>query len=94
VYIAYNITILLSFHSVFNDRPNGGITEYLLYDNNQVVYRGKNRQHNITGKEKSARYVFECVCAVVCAVAETVERRGLSVKRRGKVEKSKMEMGD
>nr|XP_014268858.2 usherin [Maylandia zebra] len=30
-------------------RPNGGITEYLLYHNNQMVYRGKNRQHNITG---------------------------------------------
>ncbi|XP_075319241.1 usherin [Odontesthes bonariensis] len=30
-------------------RPNGGITEYLLYDNNQMVFRGKNRQHNITG---------------------------------------------
>ncbi|XP_030271338.1 usherin [Sparus aurata] len=30
-------------------KPNGGITEYLLYHNNQVVYRGKDRQHNITG---------------------------------------------
>ncbi|XP_074481361.1 usherin [Sebastes fasciatus] len=30
-------------------RPNGGITEYLLYHNNQVVYRGKDRQHDITG---------------------------------------------
>ncbi|GLD58299.1 usherin, partial [Lates japonicus] len=30
-------------------RPNGGITEYLLYRNNQMVYRGKDRQHNITG---------------------------------------------
>ncbi|TDH17235.1 hypothetical protein EPR50_G00006290 [Perca flavescens] len=30
-------------------RPNGGITEYLLYHNNQMVYRGEDRQHNITG---------------------------------------------
>ncbi|XP_029281914.1 LOW QUALITY PROTEIN: usherin [Cottoperca gobio] len=30
-------------------RPNGGITEYLLYHNSQMVYRGKDRQHNITG---------------------------------------------
>ncbi|XP_047436500.1 usherin [Mugil cephalus] len=30
-------------------RPNGGITEYLLYHNNHMVYRGKGRQHNITG---------------------------------------------
>ncbi|XP_068172657.1 usherin isoform X1 [Antennarius striatus] len=30
-------------------RPNGDITEYLLYHNNQMVYRGKDRQHNITG---------------------------------------------
>ncbi|XP_028328840.1 usherin isoform X1 [Gouania willdenowi] len=30
-------------------RPNGDITEYLLYHNNQMVYRGKNTQRNITG---------------------------------------------
>ncbi|CAG5853739.1 unnamed protein product [Menidia menidia] len=30
-------------------RPNGGITEYLLYHNNRMVYRGKSQQHNITG---------------------------------------------
>ncbi|KAM4744036.1 usherin isoform 3-T3 [Anableps anableps] len=30
-------------------RPNGNITEYLLYHNSEMVYRGKNRQHNITG---------------------------------------------
>ncbi|KAM9860567.1 LOW QUALITY PROTEIN: usherin [Aulostomus maculatus] len=30
-------------------RPNGGITEYLLYHNDQMVYRGKDRQHNISG---------------------------------------------
>ncbi|XP_078016774.1 usherin [Epinephelus lanceolatus] len=30
-------------------RPNGDITEFLLYHNNQMVYRGKDRQHNITG---------------------------------------------
>ncbi|XP_044201958.1 usherin [Thunnus albacares] len=30
-------------------RPNGGITEYLLYHNDQTVYRGNDRQHNITG---------------------------------------------
>ncbi|XP_008295345.1 usherin-like, partial [Stegastes partitus] len=30
-------------------KPNGGIAEYLLYHNDQTVYRGKNRQHNITG---------------------------------------------
>ncbi|XP_039982949.1 usherin [Xiphias gladius] len=30
-------------------RPNGGITEYLLYHNNEMVYRGKDIQHNITG---------------------------------------------
>ncbi|XP_029001116.1 usherin isoform X2 [Betta splendens] len=31
------------------ERPNGDIAEYLLYLNNQMVYRGKERQHNITG---------------------------------------------
>ncbi|KAK2854220.1 hypothetical protein Q5P01_006881 [Channa striata] len=30
-------------------RPNGRITEYLLYHNDQTVYRGKESQHNITG---------------------------------------------
>ncbi|XP_015250616.1 PREDICTED: usherin-like [Cyprinodon variegatus] len=30
-------------------RPNGDITEYLLYHNDEMVYRGKNRDHNITG---------------------------------------------
>ncbi|XP_035991625.1 usherin [Fundulus heteroclitus] len=30
-------------------RPNGDITEYLLYHNSEMVYRGRNRQHNITG---------------------------------------------
>ncbi|XP_068431767.1 usherin [Clinocottus analis] len=30
-------------------RPNGDITAYFLYHNNQMVYRGKERQHNITG---------------------------------------------
>ncbi|KAF6731117.1 Usherin, partial [Oryzias melastigma] len=30
-------------------RPNGEITHYLLYHNDQMVYRGKNRHHNITG---------------------------------------------
>nr|XP_043886757.1 usherin-like [Solea senegalensis] len=30
-------------------RPNGRITEYLLYHNNHMVYRGRDRQHNITG---------------------------------------------
>ncbi|XP_068597953.1 usherin [Brachionichthys hirsutus] len=30
-------------------RPNGDITEYLLYHSNQMVYKGKDRQHNITG---------------------------------------------
>ncbi|KAM4602923.1 usherin [Polymixia lowei] len=30
-------------------RPNGHITEYLLYHNGRVVYRGKNTQLNITG---------------------------------------------
>nr|XP_054587843.1 usherin [Nothobranchius furzeri] len=30
-------------------RPNGDITEYLLFHNNNTVYRGTNQQHNITG---------------------------------------------
>ncbi|XP_014832285.1 PREDICTED: usherin-like isoform X1 [Poecilia mexicana] len=30
-------------------RPNGDITEYILYHNSEMVYRGKNSQHNITG---------------------------------------------
>ncbi|XP_056269140.1 usherin isoform X3 [Pseudoliparis swirei] len=30
-------------------RPNGGISAYCLYHNNHMVYRGKERQHNITG---------------------------------------------
>ncbi|XP_071778073.2 usherin [Centroberyx gerrardi] len=30
-------------------RPNGGITEYLLYHNDRTVYRGNDRQLNITG---------------------------------------------
>ncbi|XP_059204973.1 usherin [Centropristis striata] len=30
-------------------RPNGDITKYLLYHNNQMVYSGTDRQHNITG---------------------------------------------
>ncbi|XP_070762485.1 usherin [Enoplosus armatus] len=39
-------------------RPNGGITEYLLYHNNQMVYRGKDRQHNITGLGVYSTHVF------------------------------------
>ncbi|XP_070688414.1 usherin [Pempheris klunzingeri] len=39
-------------------RPNGGITEYLLYHNNQMVYRGKDRQHNITGLDVYSTHVF------------------------------------
>ncbi|XP_069030560.1 usherin [Embiotoca jacksoni] len=39
-------------------RPNGGITEYLLYHNNQMVYQGKNRQHNITGLGVYSTHVF------------------------------------
>nr|XP_061796460.1 usherin-like [Nerophis lumbriciformis] len=30
-------------------RPNGVITQYRLYQNNQMVYSGKERHHNITG---------------------------------------------
>ncbi|XP_019935888.2 usherin isoform X2 [Paralichthys olivaceus] len=39
-------------------RPNGGITEYLLYHNNQIVYRGNDRQHNITGLGVFSTHVF------------------------------------
>nr|XP_040024120.1 usherin isoform X2 [Gasterosteus aculeatus aculeatus] len=39
-------------------RPNGGITEYLLYHNNQMVYRGKDRQHNITGLRVYSTHVL------------------------------------
>ncbi|KAM9366692.1 usherin [Symphorus nematophorus] len=39
-------------------RPNGGITEYLLYHNNRMVYRGKDRQHNITGLGVYSTHVF------------------------------------
>ncbi|XP_053172998.1 usherin [Scomber japonicus] len=39
-------------------RPNGGITEYLLYHNNQMVYRGNDRQHNITGLGVFSTHVF------------------------------------
>nr|XP_046239587.1 usherin [Scatophagus argus] len=39
-------------------RPNGGITEYLLYHNSQMVYRGKDTQHNITGLGVYSTHVF------------------------------------
>ncbi|XP_060897032.1 usherin [Labrus mixtus] len=39
-------------------RPNGGITEYLLYHDNQMVYRGKDKQHNITGLGVYSAHVF------------------------------------
>ncbi|XP_070842368.1 usherin [Chaetodon trifascialis] len=39
-------------------RPNGDIIEYLLYHNNQMVYRGKDRQHNITGLGVYSTHVF------------------------------------
>ncbi|XP_029354432.1 usherin [Echeneis naucrates] len=39
-------------------RPNGGITEYLLYHNSQMVYRGKDRLHNITGLGVYSTHVF------------------------------------
>ncbi|AWP01780.1 putative usherin-like [Scophthalmus maximus] len=39
-------------------RPNGGITEYLLYHNNQMVYRGKDRQRSITGLGVYSTHVF------------------------------------
>ncbi|KAM3624776.1 uncharacterized protein V6R79_001428 [Siganus canaliculatus] len=39
-------------------RPNGRITEYLLYHNNQMVYRGKDRQHNIAGLGVYSTHVF------------------------------------
>ncbi|XP_074522167.1 usherin [Halichoeres trimaculatus] len=39
-------------------RPNGDITEYLLYHDNQMVYRGKERQHNITGLGVYSAHVF------------------------------------
>ncbi|CAJ1048931.1 LOW QUALITY PROTEIN: usherin [Xyrichtys novacula] len=39
-------------------RPNGDITEYLLYHDNQMVYRGKDRQHNITGLGVFSAHVF------------------------------------
>lgn len=47
-----------------NARPNGGVAEYLLYLDNQMVYRGKERQHNITGNG-------DCVCFVVCATVHS-----------------------
>lgn len=75
-----HITSSLTFFC-FNNRPNGRITEYLLYHNNQMVYRGKDRQHNITGNE--------CVGACVCVVAVTVEGWRHAVRRR--VKKSKVE---
>uniref|UniRef100_UPI0037E7E888 usherin n=1 Tax=Semicossyphus pulcher TaxID=241346 RepID=UPI0037E7E888 len=39
-------------------RPNGDITEYLLYHNNQMVYRGNNTQHSITGLGVYSTHVF------------------------------------
>ncbi|XP_041646715.1 usherin [Cheilinus undulatus] len=47
-------------------RPNGDITEYLLYHDNQMVYRGKDRQHNITGLGVYSAHVFELsACTLV-----------------------------
>ncbi|XP_051795531.1 usherin [Acanthochromis polyacanthus] len=39
-------------------KPNGDVTEYLLYHNDQMVYRGKDRQHNITGLGVYSTHVF------------------------------------
>ncbi|KAK2920361.1 hypothetical protein Q8A73_002565 [Channa argus] len=47
-------------------RPNGRITEYLLYHNDQMVYRGKERQHNITGL---AAYSSHVVILSACTSA-------------------------
>lgn len=53
-----------------NDRPNGRVTEYLLYHNNQMVYRGSGRQHSIAGKrEKAKRWHTRAREAAVCTVA-------------------------
>ncbi|KAM9408306.1 LOW QUALITY PROTEIN: usherin [Pholidichthys leucotaenia] len=39
-------------------KPNGAITEYLLYHDNQLVHRGEERQHNITGLGVYSTHVF------------------------------------
>ena len=92
MYIKYNIVILPSFNFFCsNDRPNGGITEYLLYHNNQVVYRGKDRQHNITGKEES---VYVCVCVYVCCSVAVTGAMGPRCKEKGKSEEKQNGVGD
>ncbi|KAM6942982.1 usherin [Xenentodon cancila] len=55
-------------------RPNGVITEYLLYHNQQMIYRGKNRQHNITGLDVySTHFLVLSACTLAgCANSSQV----------------------
>lgn len=70
-----NITPLTFFCS--DDRPNGRVTEYLLYHNNQLVYRGEDRQHGITGKkEEQSVCTHACACCCVCVCVCTVAVEG------------------